>query len=213
MCQKHFQCCWELHGQLWEALSGTAFDKKRRPQPHWGGDNSGNAPEASNALELGFGVRNRTLEANSRKSSESISRISPEFLPEIPTRTWGMGQCVVKVGQGKTLYRVLELQSWKAQETNRHQQQPIAWRLVPKVRRRSTTTEDRNLQFGHRLQWTLHWIFKNILQWIVPLSPGFLCSSVRRSPPNLEKITRFPGGEKNAESCHVSGYYGFCRSR
>ena len=40
-------------------------------------------------------------------------------------------------------------------------------------------------------------------------SPGFLCNLVRQSPQNLEKIARFPGGEKSVESCHVSGCHGF----
>ena len=40
-------------GIPWPALRGPLrnhFWKKRRPQPYWGGDNSGNALEASNAL-------------------------------------------------------------------------------------------------------------------------------------------------------------------
>ena len=42
-----------LPGLPWAALRGplrNQFWKKRRPQPYWGGDNSGNALEASNAL-------------------------------------------------------------------------------------------------------------------------------------------------------------------
>ena len=46
-CPQH---CWEFHDRLWEALSGTISEKKKCPQPYWGGDNSGNALEASNAL-------------------------------------------------------------------------------------------------------------------------------------------------------------------
>ena len=42
-----------------------------------------------------------------------------------------------------------------------------------------------------------------------PLSPGFLCNLVRKSPQNVEKVARFTGGEKSAESCHVSGCHGF----
>ena len=38
---------------------------------------------------------------------------------------------------------------------------------------------------------------------------GFLCSSVGKSPQNVEKIARFPGGEKSAESCHACGCHGF----
>ena len=40
-------------------------------------------------------------------------------------------------------------------------------------------------------------------------SPGLLCNSVRKWPQNVEKIARFPGGEKNVESCHVCGCHGF----
>ena len=42
-----------LLGIPWPALRGplrNQFWKKRRPQPYWGGENSGNALEASNAL-------------------------------------------------------------------------------------------------------------------------------------------------------------------
>ena len=37
-----------------------------------------------------------------------------------------------------------------------------------------------------------------------PLSPGSLCTLVRKSPQNVENIA-----EKGAESCHVSGCHGF----
>ena len=34
------------------------------------------------------------------------------------------------------------------------------------------------------------------LLWILfPISPGLLCNSVRKSPQNMERIARFPGGE------------------
>ena len=46
--------------------------------------------------------------------------------------------------------------------------------------------------------------FLNYLQCIFPFSPGLLCNVVRKSPQNVEKIARFPGGEKGTESCHVS---------
>ena len=65
--------------------------KKKRPQPHrGGGENSGNALEASDALNYRvWGVSSRTLERNYRKSSESISGIFPEFFPsflrEVPS--------------------------------------------------------------------------------------------------------------------------------
>ena len=35
--QKYPQYCWEFHDRLWEALSGTTSEKKKkRPQPYWG---------------------------------------------------------------------------------------------------------------------------------------------------------------------------------
>ena len=39
-----------------------------------------------------------------------------------------------------------------------------------------------------------------------------VCNLVRKSPQNVEKIARLPGGEKSAESCHFSGCHGFFRS-
>ena len=51
--------------------------------------------------------------------------------------------------------------------------------------------------------------FSNCLEWIFPVSPDFLCSLVRKSPQQVEKIARFPGGDKSAESRHVSGCHGF----
>ena len=45
---------------------------------------------------IGFGDPGRTLEGSSRKSSESVSGVFPdflpEFLPESPSRTGGMAQ-------------------------------------------------------------------------------------------------------------------------
>ena len=40
-----------------------------------------------------------------------------------------------------------------------------------------------------------------------------LCNLVRKRPQNMEKIVRFPGGERGVESCHVCGCRGFFRSR
>ena len=45
--------------------------------------------------------------------------------------------------------------------------------------------------------------------YVLPFSPGALCNLVRKSPQHMEKIARSPGGEKSAESCHVSGCHGF----
>ena len=41
---------------------------------------------------------------------------------------------------------------------------------------------------------------------LFPLSPGFLRSLGRKSPQHLEKIARFPGGEKSAESVAVMAF-------
>ena len=48
--RKYPQYCWEFHDQLWEALSGTTSEKRGAPSRTGGGDSSGNALEASNAL-------------------------------------------------------------------------------------------------------------------------------------------------------------------
>ena len=41
-------------------------------------------------LIIGFGDPSRTLDGNSRKRSESVSGVFPEFLPESPSRTGGV---------------------------------------------------------------------------------------------------------------------------
>ena len=38
-------------------------------------------------------------------------------------------------------------------------------------------------------------------------SPGFMCKLVRQSPPNVEKVARFPG--EGSKSCRVCGCHGF----
>ena len=77
-------------------------------------------------------------------------------------------------------------------------------RRVLRIRMRLTTTRDRNLQFRGA-----DWIFEFSPVVVFFCSPGLLCNLVRRSPQNVEKIARFPGGEKSVESCHVSGCHGF----
>ena len=68
-----------LLGIPWPALRGPFRNhlwKKKRPQPYWGGDNSGNALESSNALNYrAWGIPARTLDGNSRKRSESVSGV------------------------------------------------------------------------------------------------------------------------------------------
>ena len=67
--------------------------KKRGAPSRIGGgrENSGNALEASNALnDRVRGNPSRTLEGNSRKRPESVSGVFPEFLPESPSHTGGV---------------------------------------------------------------------------------------------------------------------------
>ena len=78
------------------------------------------------------------------------------------------------------------------------------------IRTRSTTTRDRNLQFRGIFSTGS---FESSPVDFFPFSPGLLCSLVRKSPQNVEKFARLPGGEKGVESCHVSGCHGFFRSR
>ena len=67
--------------------SGTTSERKRRPQPYWGGEKSGNALETSNALHYrAFGDPSRTLEGNSRKRSESVSEVFPDILGSVSGR-------------------------------------------------------------------------------------------------------------------------------
>ena len=75
-----------------------------------------------------------------------------------------------------------------------------------KVRTRSTTTRDRNLQFRGSFSTGFFGIF---FSGFSCFSPGFLCNLVRNPSQSVEKIPRFPGGEKCAESCHVFGCHGF----
>ena len=76
-----------LLGIPWPALRGPLrnhFWKKRRPQPYWGGENSGNALEASNALNYRVwgipAVLSRGIPGNALRafpgSFRSLSRIS-----------------------------------------------------------------------------------------------------------------------------------------
>ena len=81
--------------QLWEALSGTTSEEKKRPQPYWEGENSGNALEPSNALNYrAWGIppvlsRGKTPETLWERF-RGLSGIFPEFPPESPSRTGGV---------------------------------------------------------------------------------------------------------------------------
>ena len=86
--------------------------------------------------------------------------------------------------------------------------QIINWRNKDHLcfRTRSPTKRDRNLQFRGVVSTGFFSIFSS---GIFPFSPGLLCNLVRKRPQNVEKIARLPGGEKSAQSCHVSGCHGF----
>ena len=56
------------------SAAGNSTTKKRGGQPYWGGENAGNALEASNALEFWiWGIPAVVSTGNSRKRSESVS--------------------------------------------------------------------------------------------------------------------------------------------
>ena len=91
--QKYPQYCWEFHDQP-ERPSPEPLLKKRRPQPYWGGDNSGNALEASNALNYRAWGIPAVLSTEFRKSSESVSGVFPEFFRNFFGKSqpyWGCG--------------------------------------------------------------------------------------------------------------------------
>ena len=65
-----------------ERPSPEPFLKKRRPQPYWVGENSGNALDASNALnDRAWGIPVVLSMGNSRKSSQSFSGVFHTLLP------------------------------------------------------------------------------------------------------------------------------------
>ena len=74
------QYCWEFHDNSSERASPEPILKREAFPAALGGENSGNALEASNALNYRvWGHPSRTLEGNSRKRSESVSGVFPEF--------------------------------------------------------------------------------------------------------------------------------------
>ena len=83
-------------GIPWPALRGPLQNyiwKKRRPQPYWGGENSGNALEASNASNYrAWGipaVLSRGMETLWERF-RGLSGIFLELLPESPSRADGL---------------------------------------------------------------------------------------------------------------------------
>ena len=103
-----------LLGIPWPALRGplrNQFWRKRRPQPYWGGDNPGNALEASNALNyrvwgipavLSRGIPGNALRAfpGSFRNSSGISsgKSQPYWGYGLPNRVFG-GRWSWYVGQ------------------------------------------------------------------------------------------------------------------
>ena len=70
---------------------------------------------------------------------------------------------------------------------------------MPDVRTRSATTGDRNLQFRGAVSTGFSPVDFS------PYSPGLLlCALVRKWTQNVEKIARFPGGEKRAQNAVTS---------
>ena len=80
------------------------------------------------------------------------------------------------------------------------------YKIYHSIRTRLTTTRDRSLQFRGAV--STGFFFEFSLVDLFPSSPGLLCSLVRKSPQNVEKIARSPFREKCVESCHVSGCHG-----
>ena len=73
------QYCWEFHDRLWEAFSGTTSEKRIVPS-RTGGERILEMLGAFKRLQLsGLGYPSRTLQGNSRKNSESVSGVFPEF--------------------------------------------------------------------------------------------------------------------------------------
>ena len=85
--------------------------------------------------------------------------------------------------------------------------------LLLKVKTRSTTTRDRNLQFRGAVSTGISEFSPVDFFLVLQVYSASRCNLVRKLPQNVEKIARFPGGEKSVESCHVSGCHGFFRSR
>ena len=87
-----------LLGIPWAALRGplrNQFRKKRRPQPYWGGDNSGNALEASNALNYRIwgipAVLSRGIPGNALRAFPGSFRIFSGISSGKSQPYWGCG--------------------------------------------------------------------------------------------------------------------------
>ena len=102
-----------LLGIPWPALRGplrNQFWKKRRPQPYWGGENSGNALDASNALNYRVWGIPAVL---SREIPGNALRAFPEEIPEIFRNFFRKVPAVLGVWPRKVLWRVLRWVLWE----------------------------------------------------------------------------------------------------
>ena len=62
---------------------------------------------------------------------------------------------------------------------------------------------------GRRLHWFFFYFLSLFSSGFFPFSPGYCVCNLRKLPQNVEKIARYPGGEKSVGSCHVSGCHDF----
>ena len=97
-----------LLGIPWPALRGplrNQFWKKRRPQPYWGGENSGNALEASNALSYRVwgipAVLSREISGNALRAFPGSFRNFSGISSGKSQPYWGCG-----LGQKQTTQKV-----------------------------------------------------------------------------------------------------------
>ena len=95
---------------------------------------------------------------------------------------------------GIALERAERIDMSSANFTAKSHFQTSPFKMSPLIRTHSTTTRDRNLQFRGAVS-TGFFEFSPVDSF--PLSPGFfLCNLIMKSPQNVEKIARLPGGEK-----------------
>ena len=89
-----------------EGPSPEPLLKKEASQPYWGGGNSGNALEPSNALNYrAWGipaVLSRGIAGKALRAFPGSFRKFPEFLPESPSRTGGMAHKVTSTATDAT---------------------------------------------------------------------------------------------------------------
>ena len=94
--QKYPQYCWEFHGRLWEALSGTTSEKRSVPSRTGGGGER--IPEMLWSLQVPWAIGFVGSQPYSRGEFQEklwehfrgLSGIFPEFFLESPSRARGM---------------------------------------------------------------------------------------------------------------------------